>query len=41
MTLKMGVALEFTLQLTDHKPQLSDFDNVCKANNDTYRLHYR
>ena len=35
MTLKMGVALEFAMQLGNHKPQLSDFDIVCKANNDT------
>ena len=29
----MGVALEFSLQLGNHKPQQSDFDTVCKANN--------
>ena len=35
MTLKMGVALEFVLQIGKHKTQRSDFDIVCKANNDT------
>ena len=40
MTLKMGLALEFSL-LANHKPQRSDFGVVCKANNGTKRLHYR
>ena len=35
MTLKMGVALEFSLQLANHKPQQSDFGVVCMANNGT------
>ena len=35
MTLKMGVALEFSLQLGNYKPQRSDSDTVCKANNGT------
>ena len=33
VTLKMGVALHFSLQLADHKSQRSDFGAVCKANN--------
>ena len=40
VTLKMGVALHFSLQLANHKSQRSDFGAVCKANNETYRLHY-
>ena len=36
----MGVALHFSLQLANHKSQRSDFGAVCKANSDTYRLHY-
>ena len=35
MTLKMGVALEFLLQLGKHNPQHSDFGIVCKANSGT------
>ena len=35
VTLKMGIALHFSLQLANHKSQRSDFDAVCKANNDT------
>ena len=35
VTLKMGVALEFSLQLANHKPQRSNFGIVCKANNGT------
>ena len=31
----MEVALEFSLQRGNHKPQLSDFAIVCKANNGT------
>ena len=30
MTLKMGAAFEFSLQLANHKPQRSDFGIVCK-----------
>ena len=41
VTLKMGVALHFSLQLANHKSQRSDLGAVCKANNDTYRFHYR
>ena len=33
VTLKVGVALEFSLQLANHKQQWSDFGIVCKANN--------
>ena len=35
VTLKMGVALHFSLQLANHKSQRSDFGVVCKANNGT------
>ena len=35
VTLKMGVALHFSLQLADHKSQRSDFGAVCKAYNGT------
>ena len=35
VTLKMGVALHLSLQLTSHKSQRSDFGAVCKANNGT------
>ena len=35
VTLKMGVALLFSLQLANHKSQRSDFGAVCKANNST------
>ena len=37
MTLQMGVALDFSLQLGNHKPQRSDFaaDIVYMANNGT------
>ena len=35
LTLKMGVALHFSLQLAKHKAQRSDFGAVCKANNGT------
>ena len=35
MSIKMGVALEFSLQLANHKQQPSDFGIVCKANNGT------
>ena len=35
VTLKVGVALHFSLQLANHKSQRSDFGAVCKANNDT------
>ena len=35
VTLKMGVALNFSLQLANHKSQRSDFGAVCKTNNDT------
>ena len=35
LTLKKGVALHFSLQLANQKPQRSDFGAVCKANNDT------
>ena len=35
VTLKMGAALHFSLQLANHKSQGSDFDAVCKANNGT------
>ena len=35
VTLKMGVALHFSLQLANHKSQRSDFGAVCKASNDT------
>ena len=41
VTLKMGVALHFSLQLSNHKSQRSDFGTVCKANNVTLRFHYR
>ena len=30
---KNEAALEFSLQIGYQKPQLSDFDSVCKANN--------
>ena len=33
VTLKMGVALHFSLQLANHKSQWPDFAAVCKANN--------
>ena len=32
---KMGVALQISLQLANHKSQQSDFGAVCKANNGT------
>ena len=35
MTLKMGVALEFAFQLDNHRPQPSDFDIACEANDGT------
>ena len=35
VTLKMEVALHFSLQLANHKSQRSDLGAVCKANNDT------
>ena len=35
LTLKMGVALHFSLQLANHKSQRSDFGAECKANNDS------
>ena len=35
VTLMMGVALRFSLQLANHKSQRSDFGAVCKANNST------
>ena len=35
VTLKMGVALHFSLQLANHKTQRSDFGAVYKANNGT------
>ena len=35
VTLKMGIAFDFWLQLANHKPQRSDHDIVCKANNGT------
>ena len=35
VTLKMGVALHFSLQLANHKSQQSDFGSVCKANDGT------
>ena len=41
MTLKMGVALHFSLQLANHKSQRSDFGAVCKANEGILRVHYR
>ena len=41
VTLKMGVALHFSLQLANHKSQRSDFGVVCKASNGTKRFHYR
>ena len=40
MTLNMGVALHFSLQLAYHKSQRSDFGVVCKSNNGTWRFHY-
>ena len=33
MTLKMAVALEFSVQHGNHKPQRSAVDSVFKANN--------
>ena len=36
---KIGVALHFSLQFTNHKSQRSDFGAVCKANNDFERFH--
>ena len=30
-----GTALEFSLQIGNQKPQRSDFDSVCRANNGT------
>ena len=33
MTLKIGVALPYSLQLANHKSQRSDFGAVCKVNN--------
>ena len=41
VTLKMGVALHFSLQFDNHKSQQSDFAAVRKANNGTERFHYR
>ena len=41
VTLITGVALHFSLQLANHKSQRSDFGAVCKANNGTWRFHYR
>ena len=41
VTLKMGVALHFSLHLANHKSQRSYFGTVCKTNNDTQRLPYR
>ena len=41
VTLIMGVALHFSLQVANHKSQRSDFGAVCKANNGTWRFHYR
>ena len=35
VTLIMGVALHFSMQLANHKSQRSDFGAVCKANNGT------
>ena len=35
VTLKMGVALNFSLQLDNHKSQRSDFGAVYKPNNGT------
>ena len=35
VTLKMGVALHFSLQLGNHKSQRPDFGVVCMANNGT------
>ena len=35
VTSKLGDALEFSLQIGNQKPQRSDFDSVCKANNGT------
>ena len=35
VTLKMGGALHFSLQLANHKSQRSDFGAVCEANNET------
>ena len=35
VTLKMGVALHFSLQIANHKSQRSDCGALCKANNDT------
>ena len=40
VTLKMGIYLDFLLQLHNHKPQQSDSDIVCNANNGTQRSHY-
>ena len=40
VTLKMGVALHFSLQFDNHKSQRSDFAAVCKANNGTELFHY-
>ena len=37
----MGVALHFSLQFANHKSQRSDCGAVCKANNGTWRFHYR
>ena len=40
VTLKIGVALHFSLQLASHKSERSDFGAVCKANNGTQRFYY-
>ena len=39
--IKMEVALHLSLQLANFKSQRSDFGAVCKANNGTWRFHYR
>ena len=36
----MGVAIEFLLQLVNHKLRRSDFHVVCKPNKDACRSHY-
>ena len=40
VTLKMGVALHFSLQLANHITHWSDFGVVCKANNGFKRFQY-
>ena len=40
-TLKMGIALHFSVQLANHKSQRFYFGAIFKANNGTLRFHYR